>query len=406
MKLLGNRGPTLSLAQMLSCLCQRIPIEFLSARYASQISKEEKDQVHSHMRVILKICNSFETMVSTSPSEPVLSEAAYAVMTTRSDFSAPQALQQILDGFAVNKGEVGELLVALLFILSCDYTIGPADQFGHPPGGERCCSVTHLLTSLFCASVSTSEGHVDITASHGWRCQPGGISNQTLPLGDAFKNSKIYFHHFIKVHEHALFDKKHLMRLMARGAAMLCANGQPGVDGIIPFLLDGDKITPDNIGIIMFQVKNDARHSHIPKVDLFDAMDPQNLGLFSTDIPIIRIVFALAANQPQLVLVDHATPHEERRDHATYDFWVSGLSSDLLGPIAVGKQSTWASILQASHGWKDTYSDTSDLRTNLRMSMNPGTATDDPFWVNWCNAPSPKPPKGSHKAKGKGTKNT
>ena len=187
---------------------------------------------------------------------------------------------------------------------------------------------------------------------------------------------------------------------------MLCANGQPGVDGIIPFLLDGDKITPDNIRIIMFQVKNDARYSHIPKVDLFDVMDPQNLGLFSTDIPIIRIVFALAANQPQLVLVDHATPHEERRDHATYDFWVSGLSSDLLGPIAVGEQSTWASILQASHGWKDTYSDTSDLQTNLRTSMNPGTATDDPFWVNWCNAPSPKPPKGSHKAKGKGTKNT
>ena len=85
---------------------------------------------------------------------------------------------------------------------------------------------------------------------------------------------------------------------MARGAAMLCANGQPGVDGIIPFLLDGDKITPVNIGIIMIEVKHDATYSRIHKVDLFVAMDPQNLGLFSTDIPIIRIIFALAANQP------------------------------------------------------------------------------------------------------------
>ena len=48
----------------------------------------------------------------------------------------------------------------------------------------------------------------------------------------------------------------------------------------------------------MIEVKHNATYSRIPKVDLFVAMDPQNLGLFSTDIPIIRIIFALAANQP------------------------------------------------------------------------------------------------------------
>ena len=61
------------------------------------------------------------------------------------------------------------------------------------------------------------------------------------------------------------------MRLMARGAAVLCARGQP-VDGIIPFLFKGDEIRLDNIGVIMFQVKNDVKYSNSPQLNLFHAM--------------------------------------------------------------------------------------------------------------------------------------
>ncbi|KAF8138816.1 hypothetical protein EV363DRAFT_1445610 [Boletus edulis] len=104
MKLLGGvqhtnkpLDPPLDPAQKLACLAERIPIEFLSASFASQISEQEKYQVHAHMRVILnlKIDDNLETIVTTSPSEPILSEAAYSVMTTEG-FNAPQALQEIL----------------------------------------------------------------------------------------------------------------------------------------------------------------------------------------------------------------------------------------------------------------------------------------------------------------------
>jgi hypothetical protein len=119
-KLLGGSpyDPHKSLSdnQQLACLAQRIPIEFLSALYVSRISDPEKKQVNSHMRVILKIDNSLETMATTSPSEPVLSEAAYHIMSTSASFNSPQVLQIILDGLAVDKGKLGELIVALLFV--------------------------------------------------------------------------------------------------------------------------------------------------------------------------------------------------------------------------------------------------------------------------------------------------
>ena len=164
--------------------------------------------------------------------------------------------------------------------MSRDMAVGPSDAFGRPSRGERCSGVTQLLTSLF-------RDQARIVASHGWLCKPGQTS-QLSCLGDTFKNSKVYFNHFLKVHEQTLIGTKYLMGLMARGAAVLCANNQPGLDGLIPFLVNGDIIQPDNIGLtILFQVKNDAKFSHIPKIELFDKMDPQSLGVFSDEIPII-----------------------------------------------------------------------------------------------------------------------
>jgi len=105
-------------AQKLACLGHRIPIEFLPAAYTSQVSDLEKEQVHSHLRVVLKADRNLETMVTTSPSEPVLSEAAYFMMTTQAQFNPAEALHGILNRFSVNKCELGELIVALLFIMA------------------------------------------------------------------------------------------------------------------------------------------------------------------------------------------------------------------------------------------------------------------------------------------------
>ena len=189
------------------------------------------------------------------------------------------------------------------------------------------------------------------------------------------------------------------MRLMTRGAAVLCANGQPAVDGIIPFLFKGDELCSDKIGVIMFQVKNDVKYSGLPQLDLFHAMDPCSLGILESPakIPVIRIVFALAANTPSLPLVNHPKTKTGRPSRApvestdatekiytTYDFWVSGLSPKILVPVGKGP-SAWDSILQASCTWEKIYSDCSKPRMKHRKSMNPGAGVSDEFWDRWCN---------------------
>ncbi|KAI9571147.1 hypothetical protein HD554DRAFT_2078917 [Boletus coccyginus] len=237
-------------AEKLACLAQRVPIEFLSTLYLSQISDKEKEQVNSHMRVVLSI-GGLEAMVTTSPSEPVLSEAAYYIMTTSGNLNHAQALQKILDGLLVNKGELGELIVALLFTIARDKAVGPADRtYGSPPTGQRWCSLTGLLGSLFRTPDIASENHVNVNTSGGWSFTRPCVKPLKAPLANKFKNSKVYFTHFIKVHQKAIVKVDYLVRLMARGAAILCANGQRSMDGIIPFLFDGDKICQEKIGVI------------------------------------------------------------------------------------------------------------------------------------------------------------
>jgi hypothetical protein len=210
--------------QQLACLAQRIPIEFLSTLYVSRISDPEKEQVNSHMRVILKIDNSLETMATTSPSEPILSEAAYHIMSTSGSFNSPQALQIILDGLAVDKGELGELVVALLLTITRDGAVRSTQGAGSHPDKQRWCSITRLLKSLFYipSSSSASGNHVDVIASHGWHFTPTSIQPLKLSLADQFKDSKVYFTHFIKVHQHPLVQVEFLMHFFKKASLEWC----------------------------------------------------------------------------------------------------------------------------------------------------------------------------------------
>ena len=108
----------ISNTQALACLSQQLPIELNSTNYLSQ--EKEREQVEGHMRVCLKIDAAFETMTTTSSSEPILSEAAYFIMQSGS-LNAPKALKSVMEGFSISKGDRGELLALLLFSCTrCD----------------------------------------------------------------------------------------------------------------------------------------------------------------------------------------------------------------------------------------------------------------------------------------------
>ncbi|KAI9464318.1 hypothetical protein HD554DRAFT_2315894 [Boletus coccyginus] len=367
-KLLGGINPwagmSLESPHQLGCLAQRLPIEFLSLSYSSSLINPQTVQVQSHLRVVLRVVDNLETMITATPSEPILSEAAYWLMSTE-QFKPATALKTILGGFSVDRGDRGELLVMLLLIIARDIAVGFPNDFGFPRSGFRWCSVKAFLSGLFVESA--------------WTAAIGDRQSAMEKVLD----SKLYFTHFIKVHQHEMLNPKSIVRLMTRGAAILCANSQKGVDLIIPFTRGG--LTTQDLGVILVQVKNSMAYTANPIPKEFEGMSLDPLS----NIPTIQLFFSLAAKHDCLVVVD--TP---KLPPDTFNFWIAGLSSKILHPVGVEGDAVWKGLLDASYGWQEVYlehgrsakeRENREKLMNIRRSMYPGGAMAGAHWRSWCD---------------------
>lgn len=362
-------------AQKLACLSQRLPIIFNSTNYHSQ--EQEMKQVEAHMRVCLKIDSHNQSMTSLSPSEPILSEAAFALMQ-REDFNAPKALMSILRGFSIHKGDVGELLVLLLMTLARDSVVcsrprnnkamwRKMEASEDERGWDRVIPVVEFLRKLFKVPARGKDAAI-------WAA-----------LFEEFKGSKMHFNHFVKVHELASLKVQYLMGLMARGAAVLCANCQPGVDAAVLSLRESDTIQRSSVQLILTQSKNDPAYGAEPVAKLFKKMDPFALGILDdTDdpLPVIRIVFALAAKEPALHISVEELKARNKKRYTAYNVWCAGLTAAVLAPIKKESEGIWQTLCQGSRGWEDPYKEGKRV-VDLRMTMNPGAATRPQFWSQW-----------------------
>jgi hypothetical protein len=209
---------------MLACLSQCFPIEFNSTNYVSQV--KERKQVEGHMRVCLKIDGAFQTMATTSSSEPILSEAAYFVMRKPS-FNVAKALKTVMEDFSISKGDRGEFLVLLLLILARDSTVGDPDELGNPITGKRWFALSDFLHGQVFRKQTAS------------RVVDDSLIKALNMLQKDFPNAQLHFNHFIKVHEHKAIDIESLLLLQGRGSAILCANNHTGIDSVNVFLKDG-----------------------------------------------------------------------------------------------------------------------------------------------------------------------
>lgn len=168
-------------------------------------------------------------------------------------FNVPKAMKSVLEGFSINKGDRGEFLIMLLFTIARDKAVGTPDKHGCP--GSRIMDVGPFLTTRLFHDQAVLQ-----------------------PLLVDFPNAQMHFNHYVKVHEYAAIDAESLLLLFGRGAAVLCANNQYAIDGINPFLRNGSKLERKNLGLILWQGKNDAAFKEKPHQALFDAMNvyPQN----------------------------------------------------------------------------------------------------------------------------------
>jgi hypothetical protein len=357
--------------QALACLAQRMPIEFDSTNYIAQAS--ERKQVEGHMRVCLKIDAGFESMVTVSASEPILSEAAYSIMAQTEFFNAPARFKSVLEGFAVHKGERGEFVTMLLLTLARDAAVGPPGNDGRPKNSRAFGVGSFISGHLFRKNIEPE--YLDLQSKKAMG-----------QLGTDFPQALMHFNHFTKLHDFKSIDKDSLRLRMSRGAGVLCANNLRYIDAINVFSRSGKTLGVNDFGLVLYQIKNDSHYNHIPKPELFSDMDPYKLEILTPEdapVPVIRIFFALAARTPCLKVTRHDPAKDKNYKAITYDIWCAGLSHQVLNPIHASDVHIWDALLQASHGWQELYKADTEEEENLRRSMNPGAASDRGHWSRW-----------------------
>ncbi|KAI0069211.1 hypothetical protein BV25DRAFT_1910906 [Artomyces pyxidatus] len=214
-------GEKLESEQTLACLAVRLAVEFQETSWSSR--EQERVQVERHMRICLAATPIFEEMVTIAPSEPLLAETAFVSMRNE---DAAWALLDHLKESGLNPAITGR---------------------------NRVVSVTDFLKNL----VSDKYAQ-DVLSALPARARDEGARETTLEA--SFKNVRICFNHFVTVHNLDVLHRGYLWRLIVRGAAVVCANNQRGVDIVVLFLYWDERIRQTNVSAILFQVKNDKRH--------------------------------------------------------------------------------------------------------------------------------------------------
>ncbi|KAJ6558418.1 hypothetical protein DFH09DRAFT_529768 [Mycena vulgaris] len=422
-------GPLTS-SQKLACLAVRLGLEFKAPAWADRDA--ERKQVERHMRICLAATGGFRKVFTISPSEPLVAEAAFHVMAKNLHF--PSALLEHIDSSYLNPGDRGEVTAALIILLARDRSVEKRDakrlpypslppssstslsvtrQLLRNDGAKRVVSVTEYLIALI--SKESGSGVVERDEDSEEEEEEDGEHTDILtilpsvdpdgkksPLSEAFKDSWIYFNHFVKVHDYDALDQEHLRHLVARGAAVICADNQRGIDILIPVVMGGT-LEKSKITAILVQVKNSKSFGGRLFGPLFDAMDPVKVvGLFSkqTELPVIRMVFALASKSPNVsfrkspvrrsprtvqVSPGSSPPRSTRRPgsrFSAYDIWCAGATHQTFEVIASEETSVYAALLLRSLNLPLVYDLAGSQRGSTaiqkdraaaRRRMNPGT---------------------------------
>ena len=366
----------------------RLALEFNATTLVSHM--KEREQVEKHMRVCLLVHEGFETAVTIAPSEPLLAEGAFLIMRDQEAFNLPLTLLKELEGPGLDKGDRGELICLVLLTLARDLVAKRTHRAAIP-----------LLD--FIKSLLAHEWHDSILDAMPAKSRCEAESNRAF--GHAFAHSRIYFNHFVKVHDFKVINRKFLWALKARGAAVLCANNQWGIDVMLPFVYEDATLRRDNISVILIQVKNSGSYSNAPNLFLFDAMNPYFLQIFDMTeekpLPIIRLVFALGSKNAG---VEAVTTTAVRRNppraargkkkivappFTTYDVWCAGASSATFAVITPEQEPVYESLLKIGNVFPAVYESQTTLKAahSSRRNMNPGSASHQDHWCRFAQLP-------------------
>lgn len=356
--------------------------------------------------------DGFDGVVTVAPSEPLVAEAARDLMLDSNyRFSMPSALLDVLEIPGMDKGNRGELAAEVIILKAYDsaYTSTAKETADGPRKETRTSTLTSAGRTRAVKLLTFIKHLLNIPDLNLSSIRPTKARTKTegkSSFKHTFSNSWIYFNHFVKVDDAAVINREFLWRLILRGAGVICADNQGGSDIILPFLIRGKKIEPNNVAVLAGQIKNDATFTTKPKVYLFDGMNPFWLRVFDEEMlekppPIIRMVFALASPEPTVTFI---TPeergflfHREAKEKAalkisrrkaspaytTFDIWCAKASHETFRAIEKEEEGDFAKLLKIKKTFPAAYSqgvETDLHRQNLRKQMNPGTGTSSEHW--------------------------
>jgi hypothetical protein len=398
---------------MHAILSQRLALDIHTPQYLFSASPDNAEmmmnsmhaQIANHMRVCVAVDEDFGSLRGIASSEPILSEAASNIMLNKAyEFKLHDALSRVLAGYCVSQGERGELIVAAFFAWARDRVV---KLEGQPPAGQLCIyfSVYALFKQLFRGSSILDEGGPSIYHSD---------SGPKKPFKDVFKDANMHFNHLIKPDDQKCLRRSKLLAFMARGAAALGANCQPGFDAVYPYLYGGTSLDVKKVGFIIVQVRNNSTsYTNTSLDEVFSAMDPFACKLISdTDeedgqfpIPIIRIVFLLSGNGASFRQHQYApraeqapkrarnraskqarkkapkqAPECEKRLFTSYDYVCAGVDPAFLGPVEESTHESWKTLVNKRDRWQKFYE---VPEGEILRSQIPGGGSDVGHYKNW-----------------------
>ena len=297
---------------ILACLSVRFALEFNPDRVSRIIACR---QVERHMRLCLAATSGFERLVTISPSEPLLAEAARDLLQHTS-MNPINHLAQHSDLDCIDLGRRGELVATFIVMQARDRAAKE----------ERWMPIPEFMKALL-----SSAHHEELRSSSLW------FKGEHKSFSETFKGYGMWFNHVIRVDSSEMLSADNLCKFLTRGAMVVCRENQFGVDIVLPACLVDKNLSKDTVTAIYVQLKNDKTHKRGIDLGLLNIMDPFLLGLFSEgkqQHPLIRVVFALTSQENGVLFPTRRTREPGCPDEFTaFDIWCAGLSSDTFNHI-------------------------------------------------------------------------
>ena len=329
-----------------ACMAVRLSLEFNSTALESQ--QRERLQVAKHMHICIKVNDGFETIVSVAPSEPILAEGARLLMSNPK-FNLPKSLLR-------------ELQVP-----------------GLAKTNTRAVSVHEFFKNLL-----NSDDYAELLDA-----MPSRQKNESVAtFRETFSKS-------IKIQDFRMVNQKYLWMFIARGAAILCANNEVGIDVVIPFLYYDDKLARWNVSAMLYQSKNDRSFSITPKRRLFDGMNHFSVGVFDSDdtpLPVIRMVLALSSAKSGVTIMEPERTRYRRKakkkkgkkspPYTSYDIWCAGAFAKTFAVINEAEEETYKQLLKVCSPFPEAYTPRFGVvgEEEHKRSMNPMVTRDVDHW--------------------------